>query len=46
VIGALLGRFIFGYFLLLLAASTQFTVMQRFIHVRKELRQNERRNNA
>jgi CDP-diacylglycerol--glycerol-3-phosphate 3-phosphatidyltransferase len=46
VVGALLGRFIFGYFLLLLAAFTQFTVIQRVIHVRKELRQNERRNNA
>lgn len=46
VIGALLGRFIFGYFLLLLAASTQFTVIQRSMYVRKELRQNERRNNA
>lgn len=38
VIGALLGRFIFGYFLLLLAAFTQFTVVQRVVHVRKELR--------
>jgi phosphatidylglycerophosphate synthase len=46
VVGALLGRFIFGYFLLLLAALTQFTVMQRIIHVRKELSQEERRNNA
>jgi CDP-diacylglycerol--glycerol-3-phosphate 3-phosphatidyltransferase len=46
VIGALLGRFIFGYFLLLLAAFTQFTVIQRIIHVKKALRQNERRNNA
>ncbi len=46
VVGALLGRFIFGYFLLLLAAFTQFTVIQRIIHVKKELRHTERRNNA
>ncbi len=46
VVGALLGRFIFGYFLLVLAVFTQFTVMQRIIHVRRALRQNERRNNA
>lgn len=46
VVGALLGRFIFGYFLLLLAAFTQFTVIQRIIHVRKELRHTERRNNV
>jgi phosphatidylglycerophosphate synthase len=46
VVGALLGRFIFGYFLLMLAAFTQFTVLQRIVHVRKELQQIERRNNA
>lgn len=46
VIGALLGRFIFGYVLLILAVFTQFTVMQRTLHVRRALRQNERRNNA
>lgn len=46
VIGALLGRFIFGYFLLLLTLFTQFTSIQRIIYVRKNLNSNERRNNA
>jgi CDP-diacylglycerol--glycerol-3-phosphate 3-phosphatidyltransferase len=46
VIGALLGKFIFGYVLLLLACFTQYTSIQRFIHARKKLKDSERRNNA
>ncbi len=46
VIGALLGKFIFGYFMLLLAFFTHVTSIQRIIHVRKKSRNSERRNNA
>lgn len=46
VIGALLGRFIFGYFLLLIACFSQFTSFQRIIYVRKKLKSNERRTDA
>jgi CDP-diacylglycerol--glycerol-3-phosphate 3-phosphatidyltransferase len=45
-IGALFGRFIFGYFLLLIVALTHFTSLQRIIYVRKNLNSVERRNNA
>ncbi|MCK4234975.1 CDP-alcohol phosphatidyltransferase family protein [candidate division WOR-3 bacterium] len=46
VIGALLGKFIFGYVLLLLACFTQFTSIHRIIHARKNLKSIKRRNNA
>lgn len=46
VIGALIGRYVFGYFLLLLAVFTQFTSYQRIIYVKKNLKRDERRTNV
>ena len=46
IIGALLGKFIFGYFLLLIAFFTQVTSLQRIIFTKKILNSHKRRNNA
>jgi len=46
VIGALLGKFIFGYLLIALAFFTQITSIRRIIYTRNHLKKNERRTNA
>ncbi|OQX56459.1 MAG: hypothetical protein B5M53_01340 [Candidatus Cloacimonas sp. 4484_209] len=46
VIGALIGKFVFGYFLLIIAIFTQFTSFQRIFYVKNKIRNNERRKDA
>ncbi len=46
VVGALLGKFIFAYFMLLLAFFTQVTSIRRIIYTKKILKNDERRTNA
>jgi len=46
VIGALLGRTIFGYFLLALAFLTQLTSLHRIIYIEKKLTNIQRRKNV